>query len=58
MTMYKPGMAVTVTTVTGAVSVQLLSRLGPSDWLALDVGNRLWLVSLDPFSGWRKSGGE
>jgi hypothetical protein len=53
--MYKPGMAVTVTTVTGAVRVQLLSRLGPTDWLALDVSDCPWLVSLDPLGGWRRS---
>jgi hypothetical protein len=53
--MYLPGMTVTVTTAVGAVAVQLLSRLGPSDWLALDAADCPWLVSLDPLAGWRRS---
>jgi hypothetical protein len=53
--MYEPGMTVTVTTLTGVVSVQLLSRLGPCEWLALDAGNCPWFVSLDPLAGWTKS---
>jgi hypothetical protein len=52
--MYKPGMNVTVTTCTGPVSVRLLSRLGPADWLALDAMDCPWLVSLDGLAGWRK----
>jgi hypothetical protein len=56
--MYLPGMSVTVTTLTGAVTVHLLSRLGPSDWLALDDADCPWLVSLDPMAGWRKSPAE
>jgi hypothetical protein len=48
-------MKVTVTTITGAVSVRLLSPLGPRDWLALDGMNCPWLVSLDPLAGWQRA---
>jgi hypothetical protein len=52
--MYKPGMSVSVTTITGAVSVRLLSRLGPCDWLALDVNDCPWFISLDT-AGWKRA---